>query len=86
MAQPSKFIIDYRGGLNAKAGITYTTADIPDDMDILELRSNGEVLVSINGTDAFPLEKGMFNYLNADSTYTFTKDCIVAYGIIVDIS
>ena len=86
MAQPAKFIIDYRGALKVKANVTYTSEDIPDDMDVLELRSNEKVSVAINGTVAFPLEKGMLNYINADSSYTFTENCIVAYGVIVDIS
>lgn len=84
MAQPANYIIDYRGGLAAKAGTTYTASDLPVGITMVEMRTSG-VSISIDGTDAFPIDVGMQNYFNDTSKYTFTKDCHIAYGTIVDI-
>jgi len=79
MAQPTSFTIQFKGGVSVKAN-TPISGDFGTN-NVMVMKTDG-ASVSINGTDAFPISYDEVGYADPLSTYVFTKDCIIAYGII----
>ena len=83
MAQPSKILIDWRGGILAEASKSYQASDIPvAGVNVVEIRSEKSTL-SIDGYDAFTVKYGEQIFFNNTSKYIFTTSCEIAFGIVV---
>ena len=81
MAQPS-YAVHYLGGVSAKSKEVLTSTSILTDFPTatcLIMKTNG-VKVSIDGTDAFPVDYGEITYLETGHSYIFTKDCSLSVG------
>jgi hypothetical protein len=82
MAQPTSFTIQFKGGISVKANTPIT--GVFGTNNIMIMKTHG-VSVSVSGTDAFPLTYDEVGYTDNASTYVFTKDCTIAYGVIVPV-
>ncbi|MEA2091220.1 MAG: hypothetical protein U9O83_02510 [Campylobacterota bacterium] len=81
MAQPAKILINYLGALIAKKGEIYQASDITGS-DIARIKSRSGAMMSVDGTEAFPLDYDDDIYFNSTSKYIFTTDCLIAHGTV----
>lgn len=81
MAQ--NLLIKYQGAVSVKANVPVQGSQFIAGT-VLIMKTEG-VYVSISGTDAFLIQKGDFSVVDTSATYTFTKDCIIAFGEFVAI-
>jgi len=84
MAQPAKILVDWIGGILAIGGDTYTAALLPAEANVVEIKSETTIL-TIDGTDAFPMRYGEQIFFEASREYIFAKDTQVAYGTVVTV-
>lgn len=83
MAKFVQPVIKYSGTLYAQRGVEYQGSDFTLG-NIMQFRDAG-VTVSINRTDAFAVEKGETLYVNTGVTYTFSANCTIVFGEMVEI-
>ena len=83
MAQPSFFIMGYNGSTSVVAGKAYTDTDFTLG-NVMQMKTHG-VRVSISGMDAFDITYDDLGYVVAGATYTFNKDCIIAFGDMTEV-
>jgi len=82
MAQTTSFTIQFKGAISVKAN-TPISGDFGTN-NIMVMKTHG-VNVSVNGKDAFPLSYDEMGYADNTATYVFTKDCTIAYGVLVSV-
>lgn len=87
MAQPATSRIQHLGAVNVVANQDYTASQFKSsfpnaDIFILKTKTTPSVRVSINDTVAFPIEYNEISAFDGSTslTYTFTQNCIIAFG------
>ena len=73
--------LEYLGGITVKGREVLATSSIITefpDADCIQVKSNNKIKVSINGTDAFPIDYDDITYFETGSNYIFTSDCLLA--------
>lgn len=84
MAQPSIFVMKYVDTLEVTAGEVYHGIDITSG-NVMQMKTKGvNVILNSSGT-AFPVTFDDLNYIDQGVTYTFSKNCIVAIGSMVEV-
>lgn len=81
MSQP---IMKYKGSLSLKAGTPYTGSTFTLG-NCMKMKTK-DVCVSINSTDAFPIAYDDEGLIDATVTYTFSIDCLIAFGDVVEVT
>ena len=76
MAQ--NILIKYKGAKAIKANTPVLGSSFPTATALI-MKTEG-VNASVNGTDAFPVQFNDISVMDTSATYTFTKDCVVAFG------
>ncbi len=82
MAQTSNYQPVYKNSKHLKKGITYIAGEF-SDFDFYKVKTRG-VKISINGGVLFEISFDDSSQLTTGDTYMFNKDCVVAFGNIVD--
>lgn len=82
MAQPSTFLVQYRGAITVPANEPILGSSVPTGNNILIMKTN-DAKVSVNGTDMFDVFYGEASMIDAAATYTFNRRVTLAYGVVV---
>ena len=84
MADPTTFIMKYAGAAEFTAGTSYDGSAL-DLGTTMQMKTSG-VSVSVDGTIGFPIGYDDVAFLNTGATYTFSKDCVVAFGDMTEVT
>ncbi len=84
MAQFSYPAIKYTGSLTCKRGTKYFGNAFTLG-NLMQMKTKG-VKVSISSMDAFDVSFNDYGYVDTTATYTFSKDCILAFGDVVEVT
>ena len=79
--------LQYLGGLSVKGREVLTSSSIITDFpdaNCIQLKSDNNTKVSINGTDAFPISYDDITYFETGSNYMFTSNCLLAICKLID--
>jgi len=79
--------LQYLGGKSVKGREVISSLSLITefpDADCIQLKSNNNTKVSIDGTDAFPIGYDDITYFETGVNYMFTSDCIIAICKLID--
>ena len=79
--------LQYLGGFSVKGREVLPSSSILTkfpDADCIQLKSNNNTKVSINGTDAFPISYDDITYFETGDNYMFTSNCLLAVSKLID--
>ena len=79
MAAPFYYVIQYTDVLDAKAGVAYSGADITTG-NIMQMKTDGVAVVLNSSGVSFSITYDDVGYVDINTTYTFSKDCVIAIG------
>lgn len=83
MANPSQPILKYTGSATCVKGTPYLGSTFTLG-NVMQMKTEN-VSVSLDGTDAFLISFDDYAYVDATVTYTFNKDCIVAFADMTEV-
>lgn len=81
MAQPH-YAIQYLGAVSIKGGQLYTSTEVINaynTANMMKMKTK-DVMVSVNGSDIFPVSYDDESYITSGHTYIFNKDCTIVIG------
>jgi len=77
MAQPTVHVLKYVDAMEAEAGVAYEGSTITSG-NIMQMKTKGVSVILNSSGPSFPVTFDDLNYVDASTTYTFDKDCVVA--------
>ena len=81
MAQPM-YVVEYLGAISVESGKLYTSAQVLTTYptaNMMKMKTK-DVMVSVNGSDIFPISYDDESFITSGHTYIFNKDCIIVIG------
>lgn len=85
MAQPAQFAIKYQGAVHVHAGDVLLGSDFAEGT-LAVMKTKGVISVSINGLIAFTVTYDDVSVIDITATYRFDTECIIAYGVYVELA
>ena len=84
MPQQTQFVMKYTGSFAAIKGEAYAGASFLLG-NVMKMKTEGvNVILNSNGI-AFPMSFDDVGYVDTSVTYTFSKDCTIAFGAMVEV-
>ncbi len=84
MSQPTQFLTKYVGSASIKKGSLYLGSGFSTSGNVLIMKTK-KVSVSIGGNPMFLTSFDDYTYLDDTTTYVFDKDCVIAFGEMVEV-
>ncbi len=84
MSQPTVHVLKYVGSVSCVKGKQYAGSDFTLG-SVMQMKTKG-VKVSLSGMDAFTITYDDLGYVDTSTTYTFSTDCIIAFGDMVEVT
>ena len=81
MAKPH-YAIEYLGAVLVQSGKLVTSAQVLTKYptaNMMKMKTK-DVMVSVNGSDIFPVSYDDESYITSGHTYIFNKDCTIVIG------
>lgn len=81
MSQPM-YVVEYLGAVLVQSGKLVTSAQVLakyPSANMMKMKTK-DVMVSVNGSDIFPVSYDDESYITSGHTYIFNKDCTIVIG------
>jgi len=85
MAQPAVHILKYVDVMEVEKGVVYNGSAITTG-NVMQMKTKGVSVIINSANVSFLTTFDDLNYVDASTTYTFDKDCVVAICDMVEVT